>query len=131
MLFYATLGVSDLARSRAFFDPVMAALGQPGLPDWADGWAGYGQAYDAGFCLCLCPPSDGRVASPGNGTMRAFRCECAATVDAAHAAGLIHGGRDEGAPGPRLWDAPGLYAAYLHDRDANKLAFMHHRWQGQ
>ena len=130
MLLYATLGTNDLGRALAFYTPVMAALGQPRLSDWDDGWAGFGADYDHGFSLCLCPPFAGGAATPGNGVMLAFRCESAAQVNAAHAAGMAAGGSDEGAPGPRPQYGPGFYAGYLRDPDGNKLAFVFHRWQG-
>lgn len=126
MLLYATLGTDDLPRALAFWGPVMAALGQPRLPDWEAGWAGWGRDYAAGFSLCLCPPFDGCPASAGNGTMLAFRCATAALVDAAHAAGLAAGGTDEGAPGLRPQYGPGFYAAYLRDPDGHKLALVCH-----
>ena len=126
MLLYATLGTADLDRALAFYGPVMAALGIARLPDWDAGWAGFGKDYDSGFSLCLCPPFDGRPASAGNGTMLAFRCADAGVVRAAHAAGIAHGGQDEGAPGFRPHYGAGFYAAYIRDPDANKLAFVCH-----
>lgn len=128
MLLYATLGTNDLPRAIGFYDAVMAALGQPRLPDFADGWAAWGQDYDHGFCLCLCAPFDGAEATVGNGSMLAFGCTSAAMVRAVHAAGMAHGGRDEGGPGPRPEYGPAFYAAYLRDPDGNKLAAVHHRY---
>lgn len=128
MLLYATLGTADLARAVRFYEAVMAVMGQPRLPDWDDGWAGWGQDYDQGFSLCLCPPFDGAAATAGNGSMLAFRADSAAQVRAFHAAGLANGGRDEGAPGVRQQYGPGFYAAYLRDPDGNKLACVFHRY---
>lgn len=130
MLLYATLGTADLPRAVAFYDAVMTVLGQPRLPGWADGWAGWGQDYDEGFGLWLCPPFDGAPPSAGNGSMLAFRAADAAQVRAFHAAGLAHGGRDEGAPGTRPAYGPGFYAAYLRDPDRHKLACVFHRYSG-
>jgi hypothetical protein len=41
-------------------------------------------------------------------------------VDAFHAAGLAHGGRDNGGPGLRDYH-PGYYAAFLLDPDGNNI----------
>lgn len=127
MLLYATLGTRDLPRAIAFYDAVMATLGQPRLPGWAEGWAGWGQDYDHGFGLWLCPPFDGGAATAGNGTMLAFAASSAAQVQAFHSAGLAHGGQDEGAPGIRPHYGPTFYAAYLRDPDGHKLACVDHR----
>ncbi|HEX2011244.1 MAG TPA: VOC family protein, partial [Roseateles sp.] len=70
-------------------------------------------------------PFDGRPASAGNGCMTAFAAASPAAVDAAHAAGLAAGGRDEGAPGPRPRYGEGYYGAYLRDPDGNKLHLVH------
>jgi hypothetical protein len=43
-------------------------------------------------------------------------------VDAAHKAGLSHGGSDEGAPGFRPPEKQGWYGAYLRDPTGNKIA---------
>lgn len=129
MLLYTTIGTSDFPRAAAFYDAVFAVLNQPRLPDWADGWAGWGQEYDRGFCFCLCTPFDGQPATHGNGTMFAFAAESAAQVRAFHAAGLAHGGSDEGAPGTRADYGPAFYVAYLRDPDGNKLACVWHRYE--
>lgn len=128
MLLYATLGTADLTRAVRFYDAIMTVMGQPRLPDWAGGWAGWGQDYDHGFGLWLCPPFDGGPASAGNGTMLAFRADSAAQVRAFHVAGMANGGSDEGAPGVRPQYEPGFYAAYLRDPDGHKLACVFHRY---
>ncbi len=126
MLLYTTLGTNDLPRALAFYDPVFQALGHARLPDWTGGWAAWGKDYDNGISFCLCPPYDGQPATPGNGTMIAFRAADAAQVRRFHAAGLAHGGRDAGAPGLREDYGPQFYVAYLRDPDGNKLAAVFH-----
>jgi len=51
-------------------------------------------------------------------------CFTAATLDDVnrfHAAGLGHGGRDNGPPGPRPDYGPDYYAAYLIDPDGYRV----------
>jgi catechol 2,3-dioxygenase-like lactoylglutathione lyase family enzyme len=127
MLLYTTLGTNDLPRAVVFYDAVFAVLEHARLPDWADGWAAWGQDYDKGFSFCLCAPFDAAPATAGNGTMLAFRAESAAQVRAFHAAGLAHGGQDAGAPGTRPDYGAAFYVAYLRDPDDNKLAAVFHR----
>lgn len=126
MLLYATLGTQDLPRAIRFYDAVMAVMAQPRLPDWEAGWAGWGQDYDHGFCLCLCAPFDGGAATPGNGVMLALRAQTTEQVRAFHAAALAQGGTDEGAPGLRPQYGPTFFAAYVRDLDGNKLACVCH-----
>lgn len=128
MLLYSTVGVSDLARAIRFYDAVFETIGHGRLPDWTDGWAGWGKDYDSGYGFWICPPFDGKPPSRGNGTMLAFKAESAAQVRAFHAAGLVTGGFDEGAPGTRNDYGPEFYVAYLRDPDGNKLAAVFHRY---
>lgn len=125
MFLYTTLGTNDLPRALRFYDAIFAVLGQRRLDAWTDGWASWGKDYAEGISFCLCPPFDGQPATPGNGTMLAFRAETAETVRAFHAAGLAAGGTDEGAPGTREAYGPEFYVAYLRDPDGNKLACVH------
>jgi len=128
MLLYATLGTNDLPRALRFYDAIMAVLGQPRLALDAAGWVAWGQDYDSGFGLWLCAPFDGQPATPGNGTMFAFKADSAALVRDWHAAGLAQGGQDEGVPGLRPHYDARFFAAYLRDPDGNKLACVHHRF---
>lgn len=127
MLLYAMLGTNDLPRAARFYDAVFAVLGQTRLDGYGEGWAAWGQGYDDGFGFFIGPPFDGQPATAGNGTMLAFRADSAAQVRAFHAAGLAHGGSDEGAPGTRPDYGPSFYVAYLRDPDGNKLAAVFHR----
>ncbi|MEM8598270.1 MAG: VOC family protein [Pseudomonadota bacterium] len=127
MLLYSTVGTADLPRAVRFYGAIFEVLGLERLPDW-EGWAGWGQDYDDGYGFWLCTPFNGAPPSAGNGTMLAFRAESAAQVRAFHAAGLAHGGSDEGAPGVRSYYEPEFYVAYLRDPDGNKLAAVFHRY---
>lgn len=128
LILYTTLGVADLARATAFYDAVLAPLGQSRRADGFEGWEAYGPDYDDGVSLWLCIPFNGEPPTAGNGTMVAFRAPDAATVDAFHAAALAHGGTDEGAPGVRPHYGPNFYVAYVRDPDGNKLACVFHRY---
>jgi hypothetical protein len=44
---------------------------------------------------------------------------------AAHAAGLLAMGVDDGAPGPRPHYGDGYFGAYLRDPDGNKVHLVH------
>lgn len=119
MLRYLTLGTNDVARAARFYDAVLAPLGYVRRATYDDE-VGYG-APGAAVQLWLTRPFDGLPATVGNGSMPALVATSRAAVDACHAAGLAHGGRDEGAPGLRRY-SPDFYACYLRDPDGNKLS---------
>jgi catechol 2,3-dioxygenase-like lactoylglutathione lyase family enzyme len=120
MLMYVTVGSNDIPRARRFYDAVMPALGHI-LRQGDDSELCYGPPGDSGVCLWIDTPFNGQQASIGNGSMLAFTATSRSAVDAFHAAGLAHGGTDEGAPGLRAY-GPHFYACYLRDPDGNKLS---------
>jgi len=127
MFSHACVGISDFDRALAFYTPLMQALGlpqrfvEPDVP-WA-GWQTPGAVRPLFF---ITRPFDGAAAAPGNGTMLAFAAGDRATVDAAHAVALAHGGRCEGPPGPRPHYHAHYYGAYFRDPDGNKLCVACH-----
>jgi catechol 2,3-dioxygenase-like lactoylglutathione lyase family enzyme len=122
---YIMIGSNDLARSRGFYDPVMAALG--GVID-AD-YPGFAFCYrfGDGGKVWIAPPHDKQAAVPGNGYMIGFTAGSEACVDAAHAAAIAHGGKSEGDPGPRPDYGPEFYGGYVRDPDGNKMSFVFNR----
>ncbi|MES2843713.1 MAG: VOC family protein [Pseudomonadota bacterium] len=121
MLLYITLGTNDLVRARVFYDAVMAALGfayQRG----DDSELGYGLP-GGDVRLWVTRPFDGQAATRGNGSMVALTAPDRAAVDAFHAAALMNGGTDDGAPGLRY--RPDFYSCYVRDPVGNKLSAVH------
>ena len=119
---YITIGSNDLAKSRAYYDPVMQALGAT----FAFEYEGMTFAYkfEDGFMVWITKPQNGEAAAPGNGHTAGFFTATPEAVKAAHAAALANGGSDEGAPGPRPLYGPDVYAAYARDPDGNKMSFI-------
>jgi len=109
--------VADLDRSAAFYDAVFHALGGRRLHAGEHAIA-YGM-----FAPELWIVVRGRRPEPGYGHV-ALRARGRAAVDAAHAAALRSGGRDDGAPGPRPQYGPGCYAAYARDPDGLRVEFV-------
>ncbi|MFM9926061.1 VOC family protein [Variovorax sp. H27-G14] len=127
MFSHVTVGCTDLPRTAAFYDALLAPLGlvrRPVVPDGgpeAACWTAPGQALPRFYAYI---PLNGEPASVGNGSMVAFSAASAEAVDAAHEAALRHighGASDEGAPGPRPRYGQGYYGAYLRDPDGNKI----------
>ena len=121
---HVTIGSNDIARAKAFYDPVLATLGIERFFE-RDTALGYGELR--GTRLWIMTPFDGNAASVGNGTHVAFLAESRAAVRAFHAAALANGGSDEGAPGPREHYHRNYYGAYVRDLDGNKLQACCHR----
>lgn len=114
MLDHIGFEVSDLARSSAFYDPVLHALGGRRMFESAAAVA-YGRTRPSLWIVARghAPgPSFGHVALTASGK---------AAVDAAYAAGLHAGGSDDGAPGPRPHYGQRYYAAYLRDPDGLRV----------
>lgn len=120
MLGYVTIGALDIEASGRFYDAVLGAIGDERKFN-DGGWVGYGpKGEDSHYCY-LCPPYDGKPAAPANGLMLAFKAKTKGEVDAAYAAGVTAGGKDEGKPGPRPADSTTFYGAYLRDPTGNKI----------
>jgi len=119
MIGYVTLGVADMEKAHAFFDPLMAALGAARF--LSDGhYTFYGRDPESPM-LGICPPYDGNPPSVGNGTMVAFAAPDRATVDRIHAEALRLGASDEGAPGLRDPIEMQFYGAYFRAPDGHKF----------
>jgi catechol 2,3-dioxygenase-like lactoylglutathione lyase family enzyme len=115
---YVTIGAHDVEGALPFFDAVLGAIGyERGEP--SGGWAFYGPKGGSP-CLGVCKPHDGQPARAGNGIMVALKADNQEQVAAAHAAALVSGGSDEGAPGYRPPDGTEFYGAYFRDAVGNK-----------
>lgn len=112
------LVVPDLARSRRFYEAVLGTLG---IPIGGEGpgffWA------DELVVSDLFSPASNNVAT-GRSHL-AFQAKDRAMVEAFYQTGLAAGGRDNGAPGVRLYH-PGYYAAFLLDPDGNNVEAVYH-----
>ncbi|MEP6996681.1 MAG: VOC family protein [Betaproteobacteria bacterium] len=114
MLHHLSLGSTDLARSTAFYDAALAALGYARV--WADDTAvGYGYP-GGGDKLAIKLRSSGAVA-PGQGFHVAFAAADREAVARFYQAALRHGGKDNGPPGLRPQYGDSYYAAFVLDPD--------------
>jgi uncharacterized cupin superfamily protein/catechol 2,3-dioxygenase-like lactoylglutathione lyase family enzyme len=124
MISHLSLGVADLERAIAFYDPVLAALGYARVYTGPVS-VGYGPS-GAEDKLALKLQSEG-VVPLGPGYHLAFTAASHEAVDHFHATALRHGGSDGGAPGPRPHYGPNYYAGFVFDPDGHKLEAVCHR----
>ena len=92
MLDHVTIGVSDLERSKAFYDKALKAIGIERLYSEGAEFFGYGAHKKAFFWIGLKP-------SAITGVHVAFAVPDRAAVDRFYAAAVGAGGRDNGKPG--------------------------------
>ncbi|MET0292927.1 MAG: VOC family protein [Steroidobacteraceae bacterium] len=111
LLDHVHLRVRDLERSSKFYVPVFAALGIDVVADethlmadelWID------------------------LGSPLSHVHLAFQAADRAMVDRFHAAAVLAGGLDNGAPAERAKYHPGYYAAFVYDPDGNNIEAVYH-----
>ncbi len=123
MFSHVTIGSNDIARSKKFYDALLAITGtKPATPD-AKGRLWYS---NRGGRLLITKPLNGEPATGANGGTIGFAMDSPADVDAWHKVGLEHGGTTcEDPPGIRQGSAGPIYLAYLRDPDGNKLCAMH------
>ncbi|SFK58934.1 VOC family protein [Shimia haliotis] len=127
MIAYVTVGAQDMVAAERFYSAFLPALGyrleryqgdlsyvlpvaegqKPVLPDFY-----------------VKRPFDGQPAAAGNGVMVAFEAKTQQQVRELHAAALVAGGEDEGAPGFREAYGPHFFVGYLRDPQGNKIALI-------
>ena len=117
MIDHISLGVSDLARSGDFYRAVLAPLGMTLLVERA-GMLGFGKRYPE-IWLNHRPGMAPVDAATGDHLCLRTRPEDA--VRAFHAAALVMGGRDDGAPGPRKAAMTDYFAAFVRDPDGHRI----------
>jgi len=117
------VGSNDVARSKAFYDRLFAAVGaRPAVGDGKDRLV----YLHKGGIFMVSPPLNGAPATAANGGTIGFALDDPAEVDAWHAAGVGSGGAScEDPPGYRDLEWGRFYLAYLRDPDGNKLCGLH------
>lgn len=127
VLDHVSIAVPDLAAARPFYDAIMAALGVDKVYDRPDA-LGYGLRCNAieDFHSCLAVYA-AAAATCDDRRHWCFKASTRAQVRAFHAAGLAHGGRDNGAPGLRPHYHADYYGAFLYDPAGNRVEAVCHR----
>jgi catechol 2,3-dioxygenase-like lactoylglutathione lyase family enzyme len=125
MLDHVSLGVSDIARSRHFYDLALRPIGLVRIVNFHKGkGADYGDAPGSvGVRFTITEESEPVV--PSRGSHVCFRAPDRGAVAAFHAAAISAGGRDDGKPGPRSYH-PAYYSAFVLDPDGHRIEAVCH-----
>ena len=125
MLDHVSVGVTDLARSRHFYDVVLRPLGIVRTVDFGNGRGSDYGAMAGQFGVELTITSEPGV-TPSRGMHLCFRAPDRTAVQAFHAAALVAGGRDDGPPGLRPLYHPDYFAAFVLDPDGHRIEAVCH-----
>lgn len=124
MLDHVSLGVSDLERSRLFYDAALAPLGIKRLVDFEQRGSDYGVG-DAPLGVEFTITKEANViAAPGMHVC--FQAKDRQTVIEFYAAALLTGGRCDGEPGIRSAYHADHYAAFVLDPDGHRIEAVCH-----
>jgi len=118
MIDHASIAVSDLTRSAAFYEAVLAPLELNKLVTRDGLTVGFGKKYPE-FWLNA---REGLAPQPETtGTHICLRAPTEEAVSAFHAAALAQGGKTAGDPGPRQAAFTTYTGAFIFDFDGNKI----------
>jgi catechol 2,3-dioxygenase-like lactoylglutathione lyase family enzyme len=120
MLDHVTIGVSNIERSRNFYDLALHPLGITRLYAEGETASGYGIAPKAFFWISW-------RSFPQTGAHIAFTAQ---DMDRFHAEAIAAGGQDNGAPGIRPNYHPSYYGAFVLDPDGHNIEAVCHAQQG-
>jgi catechol 2,3-dioxygenase-like lactoylglutathione lyase family enzyme len=126
MLDHVSLGVSDIERSRRFYDAVLRPLGLVRIVDFGpDCGSDYGAAPGSpGVEFTI--TRERSVTAPYPGVHLCFRAPGRDAVRAFHAAALAAGGSDDGPPGLRPHYHADYYSAFVRDPDGHRIEAVTH-----
>jgi catechol 2,3-dioxygenase-like lactoylglutathione lyase family enzyme len=132
MIDHISLPVADFARSRAFYDRCLAALGYKVVMDLTDssdpGACGYGSAEGPVKPVFWLGARQGAAAPVTlQGQHIAFAASSRAAVDAFYRGALAASGQDNGPPGLRPHYHAGYYGAFVLDPDGHRIEAVCHR----
>jgi catechol 2,3-dioxygenase-like lactoylglutathione lyase family enzyme len=126
MIDHISLGVTDMARSKAFYDAALAPLGIARHYD-VDFGTGYGPNKDEARFWIGTPFDKTKRASAAPGSHIAFTANDRKAVDAFYAAAIAAGGRDNGKPGIRPEYSANYYGAFVFDPDGHNVEAVCHK----
>jgi catechol 2,3-dioxygenase-like lactoylglutathione lyase family enzyme len=126
MLDHVSLGISDINRSRGFYDAALRPLGIVRTVDFGEGHGSDYGAAPGSLGVEFTITRETEVRTPIPGAHLCFRVPDRVTVDAFHAAAIATGGRDDGVPGLRPQYHADYYGAFVFDPDGHRIEAVCH-----
>jgi catechol 2,3-dioxygenase-like lactoylglutathione lyase family enzyme len=126
MLDHVSLGVTDINRSRRFYDRVLRPLGLVRIVDFGEERGSDYGAAPGSLGVEFTITREDAVRTPIPGAHICFRAPDRAAVNAFHAAALAHGGRDDGAARLRPHYHADYYGAFVLDPDGHRIEAVCH-----
>ena len=117
MLNHVSIGVRDIAKTKAFYDAALKPLGYSCLSA-GEGSLGYGKDAVAFWIGVTKQPVP---ADPNSGLHFCFNAPTRKSVDAFHKAAVAAGGSDNGKAGLRADYGENYYAAFVVDPDGYRI----------
>jgi len=117
MLNHISIGVRNIARTKAFYDAALKPLGYKAL---SEGESSLGYGKDA-VVLWISKTDTPVSPDPNSGLHFCFDAPSRDSVAAFHKAALAAGGQDNGKAGLRADYGPNYYAAFAIDPDGYRL----------
>ncbi len=118
---HVSIGTNDFARTCAFYDTVLSALGCRRIMEHGEAVA-YGKTLPE---FWVQTPIDGNQATTANGAHICFLAPSIDAVDAFHRAAIATGAVDDGPPGYRPIYNQAYYGCFVRDPDGHKIEAMH------
>ena len=125
MIDHTGVAITDMARSKRFYDAALGAIGYRLLADYPASVtgsvdvAGYGEPPKPDFWLNRGTPNQPPIHV-------AFRVASRQLVRDFHTAALAAGGQDNGGPGLRPHYHPSYYGAFVLDPDGHNIEAVCH-----
>ena len=126
LLDHISLGVSDINRSRRFYDVTLRPLGLVRIVDFGEGRGSDYGAAPGPLGVEFTITREAELRTPIPGSHLCFGAPDRAAVDAFHRAALATGGRDDGAPGLRTHYHADYYGAFVLDPDGHRIEAVCH-----
>ena len=117
MIDHVSIGVRDLSESVRFYEKILAELGMSKLVA-RPRTVGFGKRYPE-FWLNSRP--DLTPPERDTGVHVCLRARSSDMVDTFHKTACAAGAQDDGGPGPRPEYGAHYYAAFIRDRDGNRV----------
>ena len=125
MLDHVSLGVSNLEKSRQFYDAVLRPLGLVRIVDFQQRGSDYG-AMPGSLGVEFTITREANLSTPFQGVHVCFRASDRAAVRAFYSAAIASGGTSDGEPGLCPAYHPDYFAAFVLDPDGHRIEAVCH-----